>query len=245
MLVLDGGGAGLRHPLLRTAVLDATPRPAAGGARRAGRALPAGEPARALAPGRGDRRHRPGLAARLAALADADRDRLGYAAASAAWKRAALLTVDPAQAATWLARATHDAFQAGDVGRVRGLADRVRASGAPDAARGEVLFTLGMLEQYAGSVPLAVDHLDFASDLLRGVQQVRALTELAISLFRLNDLAGMSACAQRIDAVADPSDPEQALLAAFAVGTTLVLSGDFEAGRRGWPRSGGSRTLLH
>ena len=122
--------------------------------------------------------------------------------------------------------------------RVPGRRRRTRARagrsgpvlGAPDTARGEVLFTLGMLEQYAGSVPLAVDHLAFASDLLRGVQQVRALTELAISQFRLNDLAGMSACAQRIERAADPSDPEQALLAAFAVGTTLVLSGDFEAG---------------
>ena len=93
-----------------------------------------------------------------------------------------------------------------------------------------MLFTLGMLEQYAGSVPLAVDHLASASDLLRGVQQVRALTELAISQFRLNDLAGMSTCAQRIDATADLSDPEQALMAAFAVGTALVLSGQFEDG---------------
>ena len=48
------------------------------------------------------------------------------------------------------------------------LVDRVLAEDAPDRARGEALFTLGMLEQYAGSVPRSVEHLDDASDLLDG-----------------------------------------------------------------------------
>ena len=33
--------------------------------------------------------------------------------------------------------------------------------------------------------------------------------------FRLNDVAGMAECAERIDAAADPTDPEQQLLAAL------------------------------
>ena len=73
--------------------------------------------------------------------------------------------------------------------------DRVLADGAKDRSRGEALFTLGMLEQYAGSVPQSVEYLDEASYLLEGPALVRDLTELALARFRLNDLSGMADCA--------------------------------------------------
>ena len=172
------------------------------------------------------------VADELARLADADRHRLGYAAASAALERASALTEDPGLAAHRLAGAAHDAFVAGDVARVRSLVARVLAEDAPEHARGEALSTLGMLEQYAGSVPRSVEHLDDAARLLEGPPLVRVLTELALARFRLNDVAGMVDCAQRIDAVADPTDPEQRLLAAFTGGTALVLTGDPSCGSR-------------
>ena len=50
---------------------------------------------------------------------------------------------------------------------MRALADRVLAGGAPGPARGEALFTLGMLEQYAGSVPRSVEYLHEASTCSR------------------------------------------------------------------------------
>jgi tetratricopeptide (TPR) repeat protein len=170
------------------------------------------------------------VAEELARLADADRHRLGYAAASAALERACDITPDPDLAARRLALAAHDAFLAGDIARVRVLVGRVLAGSAPDRARGEALFTLGMLEQYAGSVPRSVEHLDDASSLLGGPALVRALTELAVARFRLNDIAGLVECAQQIDAVADRDDPEQQLLADFTGGAALVLTGHFDAG---------------
>ena len=95
-----------------------------------------------------------------------------------------------------------------------------------------MLFTLGMLEQYAGSVPRSVEHLTDASSLLDGPELVRALTELAPARFRLNDVAGLVECGERIDAVADHDDPEQQLLAHFTGGVALVLTGEFDAGVR-------------
>ena len=112
----------------------------------------------------------------------------------------------------------------------RALVDRVLALGSLDRPRGEALFTLGLLEQYAGSVPRSAEYLDEASHLLEGVALVRCLTELAMARFRLNDLAGFADCAHRIDAAADHDDPEQQLMASFTGGGALVLAGDFEAG---------------
>jgi hypothetical protein len=89
----------------------------------------------------------------LAAVAEEDRTRRGFAAASAALERAALLTTDPGRAAERLATAVGDAFLAGDVERTRTLAARVLDGPAGRAARAQVLSTLGVLEQYAGSVP--------------------------------------------------------------------------------------------
>ncbi|KRF35157.1 hypothetical protein ASG94_13635 [Nocardioides sp. Soil805] len=231
VLVLEGGQPAFRHPLLRSTVLElATPEERREAHRALADALPEGDRARTW--------HRAestiGADARVAddleRLAVADRDRLGYAAASVALERAATLTDDRDVAARRLAGAAHDAFVAGDVTRVRRLVARVLAQDAPDRARGEALFTLGMLEQYAGSVPRSVEHLDAASRLLDGPLLVRVLTELAAARFRLNDVAGLVECARRIDAVAELADPEQQLLAAFTGGVALVLTGDPVAG---------------
>ncbi len=231
VLVQEDGRHAFRHPLLRSTVLElATPAERRAAHAALADALPAGDRARTWhraesTVGTDDR-----VADELERLAEADRHRLGYAAASAALERAATLTDDHDLAARRLAGAAHDAFVAGDVTRVRRLVARVLAEDAPDRARGEALFTLGMLEQYAGSVPRSVEHLDAASRLLDGPLLVRVLTELAVARFRLNDVAGMVDCAHRIDAVADTTDPEQQLLAAFTGGVALVLTGDPVAG---------------
>ena len=103
---------------------------------------------------------------------------------------------------------------------------RVLEAPAPDDVRGRALFALGMLEQYAGSVPQAADHLAGAAELLSGVTLVRALTELAMARFRLNELGEITECAARIDAAADLDDPEQRLLACFTGGVALILRGE-------------------
>lgn len=231
VLVADGRGFGFRHPLLRAAVLRlATPAQRRRSHRAIADALPPGVPTRArhqaeATVGADDR-----IADELTRTADTDRLRLGFAAASAALERAALLTQAPERATERLAAAAEDAFLAGDVTRTRDLVARVSESSAPREVRGRALFVLGMLEQYAGSVPRSVEHLAAAADLLEGVQLVRALTELAMARFRLNELDGIAEAAARIDGVADLTDPEQRLLARFTSGVAAMLRGDLETG---------------
>jgi AAA ATPase-like protein len=229
ILVRDGGRVSFRHPLLRSAAWRlATPAQ-----RRAAHLALAGalggEAARAArtwhlaeaAAGRDD-----ALAGELVALAEEDRTRRGFAAAAAALERAALLTTDPGLAAERLAAAVGDAFLAGDVERTRALAARVLEGPAGRAARAQVLYTLGVLEQYAGSVPRAAELLAAAAELADGPQRVWALAELGNTRFRLNDLAGVGEIADRLDEAADPGDPGQRALAAFARGVTLTVAGD-------------------
>ena len=84
-----------------------------------------------------------------------------------------------------------------------------------------------MVEQYAGSVPLAADHLSAACALLDGEPLVRALTELALARFRLNDLSGLAECAERIETAADLADPAQRLPVLFLGGVTRALAGEY------------------
>jgi tetratricopeptide (TPR) repeat protein len=105
-----------------------------------------------------------------------------------------------------------DAFLAGDVERTRALAARVLDGPAGRAARAQVLSTLGVLEQYAGSVPRAAELLATAAELADGSQRVWALAELGHTRFRLGD-------------------PGQRALAEFARGIALTVGGDPAAGR--------------
>ncbi len=231
VLVQDRTGYRFRHPLLRSTLLElATPGEQRQAHAALAAALPVGDRTRVwhLAESAVGTDLR--LADQLAALAESTRDRLGFAAAATALERASELTPDPDLARQRLALAAHDAFQAGDVARVRGLGQRVLAEGVADRSRGEAMFTLGMLEQYAGSVPSSVEYLGEASYLLEGPALVRDLTELALARFRLNDVSGLVDCSRRIDTVADPDDAEQQLMASFTGGAALLLSGDLEGG---------------
>ncbi|HET7378784.1 MAG TPA: LuxR C-terminal-related transcriptional regulator, partial [Gaiellales bacterium] len=231
VLVRDGARYGFRHPLLRSTVVElATASELLEAHGALADALPVQDRERVWHRSASIVGTDAAVAQELARLAEADRDRLGYAAASAALERACELSPDADLAARWLADAAHDAFLAGDVARVRALVDAVLSSSARDLIRGEALFTLGMLEQYAGSVPRSVEHLSAASFTLDGPELVRAVAELAVAHFRLNHLAELAQCGRRIDAIADPTDPEQQLLAHFTGGLALVLAGDLDTG---------------
>src|SRR5215207_5242422 len=233
VLVRDGGRVSFRHPLLRAAAWRlATPAQRRAAHLGLAGALP-GEAARAArvwhlaeaAAGPDD-----ALAGELVAVATEDRTRRGFAAASAALERAALLTTDPGLAAERLAAAVADAFLAGDVERARELAARVLAGPAGRVARAQVLLTQGVLEQYAGSVPRAAELLAAAAELADGPQLVWALAELGNTRFRLNDLAGVGEAADRLAEAADPDDPGPRALACFARGVALTVGGDPAAG---------------
>ena len=234
VLVRDRGGLRFGHPLLRGAAWRlATPAQRRRAHLELAGALP-GEAARTVrtwhlaeaAGGPDD-----ALAGELVAVAEEDRARRGFAAASAALERAALLTTDPGRAAERLAPAVSDAFLAGDIERTRALAARVLDGPAGQLARGQVLSTLGVLDQYAGSVPRAAELLATAAELVEGPQRVWALAELAFTRFRLNDLASLDEIADRLAEAADPADPGQRALTAFAQGVALTVGGDPAAAR--------------
>ncbi len=233
VLVGDDRGLRFRHPLLRTAVLRlATPAQQREAHLALAAHLPPDSPARWWHLAEGSAGPDDALADELARVAASDRDRLGFAAASAALERSGLLTRGSDLAAERLAAAAEDAFVAGDVIRTRALVDRVLDGAAPAQARGRALFTLGMLEQYAGSVPRSIEHLSAACDLLDGPPLVRALAELAQAAFRLNHFETIPGCADRIAEAADDADPEQHLLAAFTEGLALTLRGETDAAAR-------------
>ena len=88
-----------------------------------------------------------------------------------------------------------------------------------------------MLEQYAGSVPAAGPLLAQAAASADDALRVAVLGELAMTGFRLGDLATVDACAAQIAEVADEARPDHLLWREFTAGVALVVRGDHEAGR--------------
>ena len=145
------------------------------------------------------------VADELAGVADADRDRLGYAAASAALERAGDFTPDPDLAARRLALAAHDAFMAGDVARVRAWSTRVLSRSPRRAPEARRCSRWGCWS----STPARSLGRSSTSTMPRhcSTGAARAGADRAGHRpFRLNDVAGLADCAGQIDAVADPVD---------------------------------------
>jgi hypothetical protein len=234
VLVRHGAEIGFRHPLLRTAVLSLATSAQQRSAHRALADVLAADPDslagiwhRAEAAAGPDKQ----LAQDLVRAADQSRTRQGYAAASAAMERAALLADDAALAGDWMATAAADALLAEDAGRTRSLGARVLDGSSPPRAHGRALFTLGTLEESAGSVPYAVKLLASAAERLDGEHRTRALAERALAHFQPNDMAGVGECASRIKEAADRNDPEQRMLSDFTRGIAAAVGGDLAAGQ--------------
>jgi DNA-binding CsgD family transcriptional regulator len=225
VLALEGTTLAFRHPLLRTATWQrASWSERLSAHARLAQVLPHGT-ARTWQRAHAAIGPESGLAADLAAVAEADRTRQGFAAASRAMERAARLAPEPDQRHTWLAVATDDALLAGDTARARRLASEVLASDAGPASKAQVLLALGLLEQAHGTLVASRDLLERASQAAEGRLLVRTLAELLGTCHLLDDTDGMVSAAYRAAAAADPHDPEQAMLAAYAEGAALVVQG--------------------
>ena len=230
VLRLRDGLLEFRHPLLRAAVwadADGAERRAANLALAATDPDPASaiwhEVNAALGPDED-------LAARLVAVATADRARRGYAASSAGFERASTLSRSRADRVRRLAQAAEDAFAAGDSERGRQLARTVLdAEPAPDSAA-RVLMAMGLDDQYNGSLRSSADLLARATDLATGLELLRGLTELGLASYLLDDREAMASAAARAAASADPEDPEQAMLAAYLAGASAVFEGRIAEG---------------
>lgn len=228
VLVVDGRVPRFRHPLLRSALLRlATPSDLREAHLTIAAGVPPGSPAHVRHQAAAAMGTRDDIADALAELAARDRDRFGHAAASVELERSAALTTDPASSADRLVAAAREAFLAGDLNRTRELVDSVLDTAAAPQTRGRGYFTLGMLEQYAGSVVLAADHLTEACSTLQGAELVDALSERALVAFTLNDMSAFAACARRIATEGDFRDPGQLLRARFTGGLAGFLHGDY------------------
>ena len=225
VLTLNSGTLAFRHPLLRSATWQRASRSERVSAhatlaevlpRGASRTWQLAEAATGV-----DSE----LATDLAALAEADRTRHGFATASRVMERAARLAPEPERRHDWLAAAADDALLAGDVARVRRLASEVLASDAGPAPRAKVLLALGLLEQAHGTLMASRDQFERAAQLAEGPVLMRSLTELFGCCHLLDDTAGMVSAAGRAAVAADPADPEQAMLAAYVEGAAWVVQG--------------------
>jgi DNA-binding CsgD family transcriptional regulator len=226
-----------RHPVLRAVVWARTPPAERRSAHRSLAAAP-------FADARVRLRHRvagttgfdDALAEQVTAMAVEDRTRHGYAESSALLDRAARLTSSPSGSARLLAAAAADALVAGDVERAEALARRCLEAGDPQA-RASALLTLGVIEEYAGSVVASRDHLAEAGDVGRGATRVRALAELALVGYRLGDAEAMASAARGTLDVADPDDPEQRMLAEYMTGASAAFGGRWQDAREPMQRA--------
>jgi DNA-binding NarL/FixJ family response regulator len=230
VLVAQGGVLGFRHPLLRSATwqlasaserLSAHDTLASVTDDRAVRTWHAAEATLDLDAA---------LADELAAVAEVDRARSSFGAASRAAERAAQLTPNRAHRAQWLAVATEDAFLAGDVERARRLAHDVLSSEVGADPRARALLTSGMIEWFHGPFARARVLFEQAVELATGRLLLRTLSELFHTCHVLDDTPGMVAAADRAAAAADRSDPEQDMLAAYLSGAAHIVEGRLDAG---------------
>jgi DNA-binding NarL/FixJ family response regulator len=225
VLVTQGGMLTFRHPLLRSTTWDQASMSERLSAHASLAAVIDDRAARAwhraeATPGRDA-----ALADELARVADLDRSRRGFAAASRAMERAARSTPAPMLRGERLAAATEDAYVAGDAERARRLAADVLGSDIGSGPRARVLLTLGMLEWLHGPPARARDLFEQAADLADGRLLVRSLCELFHTCHVLDDTAGMIAAADRASVVADGNDPEQAMVGAYLTGAARVVEG--------------------
>lgn len=157
-----------------------------------------------------------------------ERGTLGYASASELAEHAARLSSSRSRAAVLRAAAAEDALVAGDLQRARAMATRVTAEQEHREAHARALLVLGILEEYAGSVPRSRSLLTEAAECGRGLVRLRALGELAIVGYRLGDPAAMSSAATSMAAEVDSTDPEQQMLADYVQGAAAAFGGRWE-----------------
>ena len=82
-----------------------------------------------------------------------------------------------------------------------------------------------MLEWSHGPFARARELFEQAAGLATGRLLVRTLCELVHTCHLLDDTGGMTAAADRAAEVADRTDPEQAMLAAYLPGAARVVEG--------------------
>ena len=230
VLIARAGVLTFRHPMLRSATWERASGSERASAHSALAAVITDRAARAWHRAEATPGQDGTLAEELAAVADADRSRRGFGAASRAMERAARLTPNLVRRGDWLATATEDAYVAGDADRVRRLAAEVLGCDVGGDSRARALVALGLLEWSHGPFSRARELFEQAAGLATGRLLVRTLSDLFHTCYLLDDTEGMTAAADRAAMVADRADPEQAMLSAYLPGAARVVEGRADLG---------------
>lgn len=229
LVAIERGRVGFRHPLVRSAVVQAA---AASDRRRAHRAL-----AEALV-GRSEEERAWHLAAAAlgpdeqaaTALADAGlkmRARSGWASAARALERSARLTPDPETCRIRLVEAAESAWVAGRIELTLDLTEELLEDGSADAARAQIMRLRSQIELHCGDVGRALDHL-LEGAALFGPDDAGVAVAMLADAVEAAELVGDASravdAATRARALAD-DEAETGFVAEFALGQALRLRG--------------------
>lgn len=230
LLRIDGPQVEFRHPLVRAAVYQG----AAPSERR--------EAHRALADvlkGRDEFRHAwhsaaaavgpdAAAASALRAVAAESRARGAYAAAAAAFERAARLTPDGNERPVFLAYAADAAWLAGRTAEAAALVSEGLSTDPAGRARAELLARRGQIGLYGDDQETAYDTLLEAARLFEDEDPSRAAELLADAIGAGLQVGGTSAAeaATRLGALGASDDPVRELLLAQALLTATSVAGD-------------------
>ena len=233
LLRLRYGTVEFRHPLVRSAVYHA----AAASDRRAAHLALAGV---LVGPSRAEARawHLAGAALgpdeaaaeALAQSAEQARRRSGYAAAAAAFERAARLSPDPGAGLERLAAAAEAAWRAGRTETAGALIAETLAGVGDGPGRAEALRLQGAIEFFSGRADRAAAALLDAVALLEHSDRsaaVAAAADAVNALVRVREPALAVETARRARALAAPDGGETDAEAAVALGYGLCFAGRF------------------
>jgi DNA-binding CsgD family transcriptional regulator len=233
LVQIPAGTMVFRHPLVRSALLDAATLHQRQRAHTALAAVLTGDEHadrrvwhQAMATLTADEE----VAAALEASARRSQIRAAHSSAVTAFTRAAELSTDPERRASRLAAGAHAAWAAGEPVRARGLIEQALpiTSGQP---RARLLFLSGVIEARCGDIRAALrilhECLDAASDPSLTLE---ALGEVAETAAFAGDFATAAGLGRRAATVAPGTDRDR-FLAAVLTGLSAAMTGDHARAR--------------
>ena len=233
LLTLEAGVVAFRHPLIRSAIYQAADASERRGAHRALAGALEGEDrgawhlaAAAVGPDAE-------AAAALERVAETATRRAGYAAAAAAYERAARLSKLTEDRLRRLSAAADAAWLAGRTAHALALIEEAVALTADDARRGVLLHLRGTIEHFGGNSIGAATTLEHAATLLAESNPHLAclsLIEATGSLLAAGEVGQAVALSERLFQIAGPLQPDEQLLASLGRGSALLMDGRPEEG---------------
>ena len=233
LLTLEAGVVAFRHPLIRSAIYQAADASERRGAHRALAGALEGEDrgawhlaAAAVGPDAD-------AAAALERVAKTATRRAGYAAAAAAYERAARLSKLTEDRLRRLSAAADATWLAGRTAHALALIEEAVALTADDARRGVLLHLRGTIEHFGGNSIGAATTLEHAATLLAESNPHLAclsLIEATGSLLAAGEVGQAVALSERLFQIAGPLQPDEQLLTSLGRGSALLMDGRPEEG---------------